>query len=299
MAGPRTIVVAAAAALLVVAVPAAAQETADVEVVDIGYEPTEITVDAGGSVTWTQTGSLPHTVTADDGSFDSHPDCSGGENCMAAGDTFAQTFDTPGTYPYYCRIHGGPGGVGMSGVVVVTAAGETATPTETAAPTEQETAQVTGAISVSDQTGDGTTVAVDAVTITGAEGFVVVHLDEDGAPGQVLGHVGIPEGTSSNVQVPLDSPLAEAATVWPMLHVDAGTLGTYEFPGADTPVSVDGEVVMAPLALTVTTADQAPTEPELPATGTAARLWVVLTALAVVVGAALVLGTRLPAGRRR
>ncbi len=29
------------------------------------------------------------------------------------------TFNTPGTYQYFCEIHGAPGGVGMSGTVVV------------------------------------------------------------------------------------------------------------------------------------------------------------------------------------
>lgn len=139
MSRPWTLLAIAATALLLTAVSSAAQEVAEVAVVDIGYEPTEATVDAGGTVTWTQTGSLPHTVTADDGSFDSHPDCSGGTSCMAMGDTFVQTFEEPGEHPYYCRIHGGPGGVGMSGVVVVTAAGTEVTPTEAATPTEEAT----------------------------------------------------------------------------------------------------------------------------------------------------------------
>ena len=34
-----------------------------------------------------------------------------------------------GTYPYYCKIHGGPGGVGMAGVIVITVAGPTSTST--------------------------------------------------------------------------------------------------------------------------------------------------------------------------
>lgn len=82
-------------------------------------------------MTWTQTGSLPHSVTADDGSFDSHPDCASGD-CMQNGDTFSQSFSEPGEYAYYCRVHGGPGGVGMSGTVVVTAAQEE--PTEGGSP---------------------------------------------------------------------------------------------------------------------------------------------------------------------
>jgi plastocyanin len=38
---------------------------------------------------------------------------------MMKGQTFSMTFKTPGSYPYYCRVHGGPGGRGMSGTVTV------------------------------------------------------------------------------------------------------------------------------------------------------------------------------------
>jgi plastocyanin len=86
-----------------------------VTVVDNDYNPGQVEVEPGGTVTWNQTGELPHTVTADDGSFDS------GE--MGEGDSFSHAFSQPGTFPYYCEFHGGPGGVGMSGTVVVAAAG--------------------------------------------------------------------------------------------------------------------------------------------------------------------------------
>jgi hypothetical protein len=39
-----------------------------------------------------------------------------------------------------------------------------------------------------------------------------------------------------------------------MLHVDEGENGVYEFPGADVPVIIDGEVVMAPFTATAATA---------------------------------------------
>jgi plastocyanin len=82
-----------------------------VTIVDNAYQPKQIEVDAGATVVWTQEGQLPHTVTADDGSFDS------GE--MGQGDTYSRTFQQPGTFPYYCTFHGAPGGEGMSGTVVV------------------------------------------------------------------------------------------------------------------------------------------------------------------------------------
>ena len=80
-------------------------------VVDDAFDPGSITIDAGTRVTWTSSGQNPHTVTADDGSF--------GSGTLQDGDTFSSSFQTPGSYAYYCEIHGGLGGVGMSGVVVV------------------------------------------------------------------------------------------------------------------------------------------------------------------------------------
>jgi plastocyanin len=124
----RALAVSSAALLLVVAatVVALAQETHDVEVVDDAFEPPTIEVTEGDTVRWTQTGSNPHTVTADDESFDSHPDCqtfadAADGNCMEEGDTYDQTFEEEGEFGYYCRLHGSPG-QGMAGTVVVTAA---------------------------------------------------------------------------------------------------------------------------------------------------------------------------------
>jgi plastocyanin len=83
-----------------------------IEVGDNRFAPKEITVKAGATVLWTHQGSLGHTVTADDGSFDSGQ--------MKGGSTFRYTFDEPGTYAYHCAFHGAEGAVGMAGVVTVT-----------------------------------------------------------------------------------------------------------------------------------------------------------------------------------
>lgn len=90
-----------------------------VRIVDIGYEPKELTVSAGTTVTWTNTGDLPHSVTSDDGgkTFDSSPDCVKSGKCMAKGDTFSHTFDSAGTFTYMCQVHGAQ----QTGTVTVTA----------------------------------------------------------------------------------------------------------------------------------------------------------------------------------
>jgi LPXTG-motif cell wall-anchored protein len=113
-----TVGIALAAALLF-ASPALA---ASVTVGDNFYSPQTITISAGQSVTWTypSSGSSIHSVTADDGSFNSSPGCPGNVNaCMGPGDTYRHTFSSAGTFPYHCLVHG----FAMSGTVVVQAGG--------------------------------------------------------------------------------------------------------------------------------------------------------------------------------
>jgi plastocyanin len=61
------------------------------------FDPPATSVAVGSEITWTNADPAPHTVTADDGSFDSGP--------MDPGRTFSATFDQPGTIPYHCTIH--------------------------------------------------------------------------------------------------------------------------------------------------------------------------------------------------
>jgi plastocyanin len=84
---------------------AAAERTVAVDIVDNDYEPREVTVAQGGTITWTNTGNAPHTVTKESGpggDFDSET--------VAPGDTFEQTFDAAGTIGYVCTIHPGQAG---------------------------------------------------------------------------------------------------------------------------------------------------------------------------------------------
>jgi plastocyanin len=93
-----------------------------VEIVDSLFKPATLTVPAGTTVDWSQTGSAPHSVTADDGSFDSSPGCRNDTTkCLQSGGDYSHAFTKPGRYAYYCVIHGGKGGVGMAGTIVVEA----------------------------------------------------------------------------------------------------------------------------------------------------------------------------------
>jgi plastocyanin len=89
------------------------------------FAPRELTVSVGDEVTWThRDGEQVHSVTADDGSFDSNPDCSTAnpKGCMSDHNTFKHTFGAEGRFPYFSKTFGGPGGQGTSGVIVVVAA---------------------------------------------------------------------------------------------------------------------------------------------------------------------------------
>src|SRR5207245_410627 len=102
-----------------------------VTIVDNSFQPGQMTVNQGDSVVWSDSGRNPHTVTADDGSFDSS---NGTSATLSSGQTFSHAFSSAGTFPYHCKIHGGAGGAGMSGVIVVQAATTSApsSPTPTA-----------------------------------------------------------------------------------------------------------------------------------------------------------------------
>ncbi|HLF40623.1 MAG TPA: hypothetical protein VI854_04010 [Acidimicrobiia bacterium] len=86
------------------------------------FAPAEIEVAAGEAVLWQhEDGDDPQSVTADDDSFDSHPECreDAPDQCLKGGQTFEHVFERAGRFPYHSRTEGGPGGQGMSGVVVV------------------------------------------------------------------------------------------------------------------------------------------------------------------------------------
>jgi len=93
------------------AAPTNAVTTHSVSVVDFSFSPKSLTVQAGDMVVWTNDGSTDHTVTADNGSFDS--------GSIAPGQSFSHTFSSAGAVPYHCKFHGAAGGIGMAGTITV------------------------------------------------------------------------------------------------------------------------------------------------------------------------------------
>ncbi len=97
---------------------------------DQAFDPAELTVAAGDSVTFKNTSSEAHTVTAYEEEIPEGADyfTSGGlaseeaarddlaATLVATGDSYEVTFEEPGTYRYFCIPHEE---AGMKGTIVV------------------------------------------------------------------------------------------------------------------------------------------------------------------------------------
>jgi hypothetical protein len=88
-------------------------------------------------------------------------------------------------------------------------------------------------------------VAVDA------PGWIVIHADDSGSPGAVIGVAPLEAGTTGDIAVPIQSGQV-TAILHAMLHFDAGEAGTFEFPGPDEPMTnANGGIIVLPFAVTV------------------------------------------------
>jgi plastocyanin len=70
------------------------------------FNPGDVMIDAGTTVTWKNADAVAHTSTSDGSGWNS--------GSVAPGGQFSQAFPTTGTFPYHCAIH-----PGMVGNVVV------------------------------------------------------------------------------------------------------------------------------------------------------------------------------------
>ena len=89
------------AAMLISAPAASAQDEMTVSIQDFFFDPDQLNVAPGTTVTWVNKGQAPHTVTSTDGKeLDSAT--------LQPGDTYSFTFkddDAGETYAYQCTIH--------------------------------------------------------------------------------------------------------------------------------------------------------------------------------------------------
>lgn len=90
-----------------------------VGVADFQFSPDTITIAAGQSVVWSNSGPSSHTVTSDNSSWTSAtlgaPSGTDPYGYPTGGGSFSHLFSSAGTYHYHCSIH-----AGMTGVVIVT-----------------------------------------------------------------------------------------------------------------------------------------------------------------------------------
>ena len=75
------------------------------------FEPSEVTVSAGDTVTFVNNALPPHNVM-----IEGHEELSHGDLAFAPGETFGITFPDPGDYNFQCDPHAG---AGMKGVIHV------------------------------------------------------------------------------------------------------------------------------------------------------------------------------------
>jgi plastocyanin len=81
-----------------------------VDIRDRTFDPAQLNVAAGTTVTWTNGDTEAHTVTADNGLFDS--------GVLEPGQSYSTWLGGSGTVSYHCEIH-----LGMKGGVAVGGAG--------------------------------------------------------------------------------------------------------------------------------------------------------------------------------
>ncbi len=97
--------------------------TTGVNIVDFEFQPNPVTVGLGDTVTWTNKGVSTHTTTSTTGVWSS--------GNLPSNQAFSFTFNTPGTFAYFCMIHSF-----MQGSITVSnTPAPTATPTATLTPT--------------------------------------------------------------------------------------------------------------------------------------------------------------------
>jgi amicyanin len=87
----------------------AQNQTGAVAIDNFTFNPQNVTVKSGTTVTWTNKDDIPHAIAAVGKQFKS--------KVMDTDNSYSFTFTTPGTYAYFCSLH-----PHMTGTIVVEAA---------------------------------------------------------------------------------------------------------------------------------------------------------------------------------
>jgi len=145
---------------------------------DLVFDPASVTIHPGDQVKWTW-GSSGHSTTSGSPGM---PNGLWDSGIQGQGATFTRTFNSTGTFPYYCTPHGGC--CGMTGTVMVVNASPTPTPTSTPVTTPTPTPVVT--------TNPATNVAAFSATLNGS-------VNPRGAPTMVSFQYGLTTSYGSTI----------------------------------------------------------------------------------------------------
>jgi plastocyanin len=84
------------ATIPLIAQPARAADHS-VSIKSMTFNPAELTIAAGDTVTFVNEDGAPHTASANDGSFET--------GRLSKGDAASITFATAGSFDYFCKVH--------------------------------------------------------------------------------------------------------------------------------------------------------------------------------------------------
>lgn len=70
------------------------------------FTPASLTIKTGDKVRWVNDGTVAHTTTSGvGGDFPGTPNGTWDSGNLGLGAGFSRTFDTPGTFNYFCSVH--------------------------------------------------------------------------------------------------------------------------------------------------------------------------------------------------
>ena len=144
-----------------------------VRIVNLAFDPAEVTIPTGTAVSWINDDSVPHTATSIDGVFDS--------GIFDPGANFTWTFNQPGSFPYQCQLHPQmQGTVIVEGEAVAGAPADSTNEGQTDAASAQPAAPAEAAVSIID-------FAFEPATLDVTAGATVVWTNDGQAPHTVTG----------------------------------------------------------------------------------------------------------------
>lgn len=103
-----------------------------------------------------------------------------------------------------------------------------------------------------------------AEAVAPEKGWIVVHADDAGSFGPIIGQAPVEAGVSTELNVKIDVDAA-TETLYAMLHVDGGVFGVFEFPGPDMPVLEEGNPISPAFSVTIGEMSIAEVDAEEPA----------------------------------